>query len=121
MKILFLDDDPSRHRRLREHIGSEQVEYVWNAAQAIEALQSKTFDVVSLDYDLDRSGDALTGYDVARRLVETPNRDAILLVHSDNPGGARSMLEVLGERATWVSFYDLAKVMGAIRGAEGSR
>ncbi len=121
MRILFLDDDPSRHRLFQERTSSEQVEHVWNAAEAIEALQRETFDVVSLDYDLSRSGDALTGYDVAQRLVETPNRSAIILIHSDNHGGAQRMIEILGPRAKWIPFYNLDQLLTAVRLEDSDR
>lgn len=100
MKILFLDDDPSRHAKFRmAHIG-RNVTYVWTADEAIKAIKEMFFDHMSLDHDLAAKlngelppiGEG-SGYDVALFIAELPEekRPKLIVVHSFNPEGARRM------------------------------
>src|SRR5689334_19670090 len=72
MKILFLDDMEERHRLFKIRNIGRDVTHVYNAKEAIEALNSTKFDVVSLDHDLSIDTIMLmpgegegSGYDVA--------------------------------------------------------
>lgn len=92
-KVLFLDDSPRRHRLFLERRDDLhcRVIGVFTAAEAIERLQSETFDEVHLDRDLSdahmasqRASDVGTGEDVVKWIVE--NRERLLttdfIVHS---------------------------------------
>lgn len=100
MKILFLDDDPTRHAKFRmAHIGRD-VTYVWTATEAIEEMKEQFFDHMSLDHDLAAQlnmelppvGEG-SGYDVALYIAELPKekQPKLVVVHSFNPEGARRM------------------------------
>lgn len=100
MKILFLDDDPTRHTRFKQaHIGSD-VTYVWTAEEAIKALNENVFDEVSLDHDLAAQlnmqlpavGEG-SGYDVALFIAGLPEDKLpkVAVIHSFNPEGAHRM------------------------------
>jgi DNA-binding response OmpR family regulator len=112
MKVLVLDDEPHRHQIFREHLSAEDVRYVWTAVEAVQALLSEHFDLVLLDHDLglDDPGD---GCDVAQSLVETPNSEAIVIVHSDNPYGAHRMLQVL-RNARSIPWHDQRNLWASI-------
>lgn len=100
MKVLFLDDDPTRHAKFRQaHIGVD-VNYVWTAKEAIEAMAEEYFEQMSLDHDLAAQlnmelppeGEG-SGYDVALHIAQLPEdkRPKLVVIHSFNPEGARRM------------------------------
>lgn len=104
MKILFLDDDPTRHAKFRQaHIGRD-ITFVWSAEEAIEELKETYFDEVALDHDLAAQlnmelppeGEG-SGYDVALFIAQLPieKRPKVVLIHSFNPEGARRMAYAL--------------------------
>ena len=121
MRILFLDDDPERHEYFQEKLlglGCD-ITPVTTCEEAIGALKAWTYDVVFLDHDLGGqtyvpSGPG-TGFEVAQRLVETPNKAAQVIVHTINEKGAREMLKVLGPAAVWVPFPQLNTIINAIK------
>lgn len=96
MRILFLDDDPTRTAKfLRESIGHE-VSTAETAQEAIDLLRSRSFDRVSLDHDL--GGEVFvpsehenTGYQVAKVVAEMPAPPPEVFIHSFNPAGAERM------------------------------
>lgn len=113
MKILFLDDNPERHRRFAQsHIG-EEVTQVDTAERAIDTLEGDPrWDIVSLDHDLSFEqqmacvkGEALpakgdgSGYDVALWMRRNARYLQIghVIIHSFNPGGVDRMYSALRE------------------------
>lgn len=104
MKILFLDDDHTRHVRFKMAHPTEDVTYVWSAQEAINALLDEYFEQASLDHDLGE-GSALTlpligegsGYDVACFIsgLSKEKRPKLVVIHSWNPEGARRMAYAL--------------------------
>lgn len=125
VKILFLDDQPSRHDKVDADLGWDKVEvvHVWTVDECIEALQTKgPFDRIYLDHDLNHYGhktgkwsmiagtygdQELTGADVcswmARNMQERPR----VIVHSWNHSGANRMVSILrdaGFSVVWELF-----------------
>ncbi len=105
MKILFLDDDPTRHKKFtRAHIGLD-VTYVWSAKEAIEAINATRFDQMSLDHDLGGDRSTMTtpdlgggsGYDVAMHIAQLPPEQlpSLVVIHSMNPPGGERMAQAL--------------------------
>lgn len=121
MKILFLDDDPVRHRIFRASIEPPfplwhrigcwrkrkiapmfQNHCVFEIVTAIEVLQNEArLDIAFLDHDLngqiyveERVG---TGTEVAEFIAGmTPRaRPKLVVVHSLNPQGAARMMDIL--------------------------
>lgn len=86
-RVLFLDDDPERHRLIAKSIPNAV--HVHTATEAIDALRSKPWHVVMLDHDLDQHGDRVdpgTGEDVADWVIAHPMRfqHTIFVIHSHN-------------------------------------
>lgn len=86
-QILFLDDDPDRHRKIAKALPGAT--HVHTAAEAIEQLRTKRWDVVMLDYDLDQFGgeDTGNGEDVVHWALDHAARfrqGTLFVVHSHN-------------------------------------
>jgi len=67
-------------------------------AEALEKLESNTFDEISFDHDL---GEEKTGYDIlcwiewGLYLIPTDFANTVFKVHSANPVGRQRMLQVI--------------------------
>ena len=106
MKVLFLDDDPERHKLFRIHYGSvHDCTYVWSYNEAVNVLQtSSVFDEAWLDHDLSESAaigkpkpGEKTGTHVAE-FIAGMSSDTLpkkIIIHSFNPVGARRMSAIL--------------------------
>jgi CheY-like chemotaxis protein len=132
--FLFLDDSVHRRNQVRRLLQDEPIRFVWasTADEAIAALRKRKYDIVSLDHDLsghavfvpDYPGDLptiqeqfgaqarhtpmheLDGLDVAKALIDTPNVDSYLFIHSMNPVGAGHMKNLLPQ-ATWLPYQHI--------------
>lgn len=114
--ILILDDDPERHRLFDQNLRHPGliVDHVRTAAEAINALRHRAYDIVFLDYDLHQHGVPIeiscTGRHVSDWIVRHAKHfvDTQFIVHSLNPFFAGPMvddLEAVGlqvERAPWI-------------------
>jgi CheY-like chemotaxis protein len=104
MRILFLDDNEERHKAfMRANIGNN-VDHVWSAREAIEAIDlNEPYDVASLDHDLDWKAQAgmrpleETGMVVAHHIASMPKerQPRQVIVHSFNPVGGKNMFDLL--------------------------
>lgn len=87
MRILALDDDPTRHALFSAALGPA-VTRVETAAEAIFQLERQSWDAVLLDYDLDQFGalDPGTGEDVVDWIIDSSShlRKTLFIVHSHN-------------------------------------
>ncbi len=100
-RILFLDDMETRHAGFRQMTIGDDVDHVYTARAAIEALEKNpAYDYVYLDHDLDEQATAglppttETGQVVADYIAEKlahDKRPARVIVHSFNREGARRM------------------------------
>jgi hypothetical protein len=106
-RILFLDDDPARHRKFQmEHIGCD-VTYVMTYEGCVEALETQdAFDEAHLDHDLSEQAAAgcpaageKTGTDVAAFIASLgPEKwPDMIIIHSFNDEGRRRMRRILRE------------------------
>jgi CheY-like chemotaxis protein len=101
MKILFLDDNPSRHRAMRKNSIGTSVDYVFTADEALQNLNKKTYDLIMLDHDLseDEKPNMIVadGYYVASYMAKKmkQHRETPVIIHSLNPTGASRMHDVL--------------------------
>lgn len=98
MKILFLDDDPTRTAKFTQETVGHEVFTAETAEEAISLLhQHPDFDIASLDHDLGGNvfcpSNEVSGYAVARAIDDMPVKDQPLciIVHSFNPAGASRM------------------------------
>jgi CheY-like chemotaxis protein len=120
MKILFLDDDETRHTYAQKALIGHDARFVRTAKAAIEALTAEQYDVAMLDHDLGglhyTPSDGTSGYAVARAIADgacVPPK--FVVVHSYNPAGAHNMLRALTGLAVWAPFGP-----GAFRAAVGN-
>lgn len=110
MRVLVLDDNPARHKKIASMLGGKHdLTHVSKATEAFKVLMSNpTFDCIMFDYDL---GDfqapeyvddvQLTGADVARKAISLGKIPPNVVIHSLNPSGAaeiRSLMEKHGCR-----------------------
>lgn len=103
MKILFLDDNSFRHKRMKANSIGFSVTFVFNAKECIAALSKNEFDLIMLDHDLDREkqGQVLDneedGRFVARWMASEglQHKESAVIVHSLNPMGANEMKRTL--------------------------
>ncbi len=96
-RILFLDDDLDRHRKVKSHMPYDAV---YTAVGAIEKLSTKQYDIVFLDHDLGGrqmvdSNEEETGYTVAKWIAANKPVIEFIVVHSLNHGGSANMISVL--------------------------
>jgi hypothetical protein len=116
MKILFLDDDQTRHNFFRDWCqekGHMDVTHVFTADGAAEALAADTFDLIFLDHDLgeehygavgEKPGD---GTGLARWMSKEWDypEGTRIVVHSWNHSGAARMMDHLWEmEPVWSPF-----------------
>jgi CheY-like chemotaxis protein len=123
MRILILDDNPERHDAFDTFLDGKghEVMHAWTYWDAIGLLEDERFDLLYLDHDLNDHESAsvisgmygsreLTGLDVARfvaRQLADDLKPERVVVHSWNPMGARSMVDILisvGISATYEPF-----------------
>lgn len=91
-RVLVVDDSNARLAAFRQRFGSAAT-YVTSYAAAVEALSTGVFDEVWLDHDL---GGQQNGADLAAWMCRLPRRRRPrVVIHSENPAGALSMLRTL--------------------------
>lgn len=123
MRVLFLDDDESRHRLFKKAVGQTvpgaRVDFAVHAQNAATYLSATYYDVVFLDHDLvpaDYEGKEtkLSGMAVAKFLFKGEGvKPGVVVVHSYNQVGAAKMVQVLREggiSAVWCPF-DFVEMM----------
>jgi len=99
-RIFILEDNELRRVRFREFFEGHDVTYTEDSNEAIKILRKEKFDYLFLDHDLGGmvyvdSGEPNTGYQVAKIIPETENKNARIVIHSWNPEGAKNMMEAL--------------------------
>lgn len=118
-RVLILEDNKFRNDLFREKLGGKcRLHMHKKAWPAIEAAKTLKFDLILLDHDLGgrqyvtEDAENGTGYDVAKELPNTINKDTPVVIHSGNPVGAQNMLAVLGRTAVYIPFgTDLFKLI----------
>lgn len=117
MKILILDDDPSRHKKFKQTFVGADVKSVTTVKDCIAELKHNIWDAVFLDHDLggkafvNPAEEEETGYHVARWLEQNPDRKpSTVVIHSLNYDGAQRMKSRIPDAiiAPWA--WETAKV-----------
>jgi CheY-like chemotaxis protein len=111
MKILFLDDEKTRHLVADKRFADPEITlvHVYNYKQAVAVLDTVTepFDLAHLDHDLIEQTAAVekTGYDVALHIVSMrpERRPRKIIIHSHNEVGTMRMLFLLRDAGCDVS------------------
>lgn len=114
MKIFLLEDSVERVRRFRTAFQQHNLVQSASASEAMVILAKEAFDLIFLDHDLNEHDTEWiaegTGYEVANFLgaTDTPNREALIAVHTMNPpGGERMMMALAGRRVCRTSIIAL--------------
>ena len=103
MKILFLDDQKSRHRIFRRRFKHHDLFMAFTSDEAKELLRKHSpFDEVFLDHDLGGyylPSDETSGYEVAKYITSMGKeaQPKHVTVHSWNEQGAIKMVQALSE------------------------
>ena len=92
LNILLIEDTEERQQILTSLYRSHAWVMVNTGKRAITLLNAYDFDIVSIDYNL--RGE-LNGADVAQSLQYSRNKNARIIIHSLNPKGVKSILEIL--------------------------
>lgn len=95
MNTLFVDDSTDRWQQYSEIVKNLN----WNAAWAIDynaatnGFGYRKYDIVFLDHDLGEG--KMTGYDVAKFMVEHNIKVGLVVIHTMNPVGADNIHTLL--------------------------
>lgn len=132
MNIFILEDNAERVKWFRRALGGHGVWLTDDVGEAIEIVKARDYQVMFLDHDLDEvhyPGSAGycetmlrgTGTEFARWLAEHAelSRDARIVIHSCNPGGAARMHDILyydgGREPILLPFTTLRQLVGLPR------
>lgn len=114
MRILFLDDNQTRHKTFKSQTIGASVDQAFTAIQAVEFLKNNTYDVVFLDHDLGEEhyknqncNDDTTGQFVAKycESVKEQFNNTVFVLHTLNPVGRESMKSILENAGFGVRVY----------------
>lgn len=92
LRVLLIEDTPERQQILTSLYKAHAWILVNTGPRAITLLKAYDFDIISIDYNL--RGE-LDGLEVAQALKCSRNKNARIIVHSLNPKGVKSILEIL--------------------------
>ena len=100
MKVLFLDDSIERHRAMRINSLGANVDFVFNAEEALNLLKKNSYEMIMLDHDLggeDENKIVPDGYYVASYMARNmpQHKETPIIIHSLNGAGAERMKLVL--------------------------
>lgn len=107
MRVFLLEDDSERIEWFYNTFSDAEIHLAKNVDDGKELLQNNCYDILFLDHDLearhyasDCANDLNTGYGVACFLEENQGcqPDAIVIIHSLNPGGSVRMKQALRDR-----------------------
>jgi CheY-like chemotaxis protein len=104
MKVFLLEDSFQRVQKFRQLFKAHSLTHSADAQEANQILAREAFDLICLDHDLtEHDNDWIasgTGYEVACFLGEnqTPNDNALIIIHTMNPPGGDRMSAALSHR-----------------------
>jgi CheY-like chemotaxis protein len=126
MIVLIVEDDQMRIGWFKEMYKDDQLFFAQTVEEAKTLLQNQKFERIFLDHDLqgipfEDSDKETTGAEVVRFMVEKGlQKQADVVVHSNNPPGAYYMcntLEGAGYNVKYVPFtYLINQIDGIMRG-----
>jgi CheY-like chemotaxis protein len=116
MKVLFLDDDPTRQKAMKAMLPG--ITQVYTADGAIKALSAGDYSEIFLDHDLGGkvyvdSKEYNTGMTVAKWLTKH-KQDATIVIHSYNAAGARNMAVALKDYVPCVAPFKGKRFMNMV-------
>lgn len=100
MRVFILEDDPNRMKKFIRELSCNQIDHVETVEAGKELVQQNKYDLLLLDHDLGGeqmvdSSEENTGYQLAKFIPKTQNKDTPCITHTCNPAGADNILSVL--------------------------
>ena len=101
MKIFVLEDDPNRINWFtRAFYDCELITVAATAEKGKYYIRNYKYDLIFLDHDLGNrqfvpSNDPITGYQVAKEIPNSINKNTPIVIHSYNPAGVANMQAIL--------------------------
>jgi len=92
MKIFVLEDNIERQKWFSDRYFLYDLFMTEFPDNAIKILEKEKFDIIFIDHDL---GLEKTGYDVAKTISQSINKDTLVVVHSCNTVGSDNICSVL--------------------------
>lgn len=104
LKILIVEDDEQRMANFRHHLPNDKLTFTSNVPEAISMIKFRPFDVIFMDYDLDKGHEGRrtattglplrTGGTVIRDIADCGDcvRGKLWVIHSLNDAGATDMM-----------------------------
>lgn len=112
MRILVLEDNEERIKYFKQGLIGYTVDYCTTAKECKERIENTIYNLIFLDHDLGGrvyvdSDEEDTGYQVAKLIPDSINKNTRVVIHTLNPQGAKRMKQAIGTNATWVPFISL--------------
>jgi len=114
MRILFLDDNISRHKKICKNIPCEKIVQVYTAKEAIKKLSiDDHFDIIMLDHDLLEDDGLLV---VNWLVFNQKYMNTRIIIHSANALGSEIMVKTLKDggfrrvRSIWSAWSTISIV-----------
>jgi len=106
MRVLVVEDNENRIKWFQGKLA--EFDIARTAEEGVKFIRENVYNLIFLDHDLgDRifvdSEDPNTGFQVAKIIAETDNKEAEIIIHTMNPGGAIRIQSLL-PKATYVPF-----------------
>lgn len=121
MKILVLEDNLQRIIKFKRGLIGHNVDYSETALLAKKLVMHNKYDLIFLDHDLGgeycvNSDNRNTGYQVAKQIKDSQNKDTDVIIHSCNYVGAFNIKEVL-KHGNLIPFIilDIAKAVQIVQ------
>jgi len=100
MRVFILEDDPSRMDKFIKELLCDEIHHAETVEAGKTLLLEYKYDLLLLDHDLGGeqmvdSAEENTGYQLAKFIPHTQNRDTPCITHTCNPIGADNILCVL--------------------------
>ena len=89
---LIVEDDPQRIAWFRAQLEGRLFDVADLAEKGIYLLKKTQYKMIFLDHDL---GTKMSGFDVAKKIHTTSNKNSTVIVHSMNPIGAENMVKFM--------------------------
>jgi CheY-like chemotaxis protein len=100
LKILIVEDNNDRIKWFQKEFGNEELTIATNASVAIKYVRTVLYSVIMLDHDLSGrvyvdSHEPDTGFQVAKAIIVSINKDTPVIIHSWNPAGVVNIQGIL--------------------------
>jgi CheY-like chemotaxis protein len=108
VKILIVEDNIDRQNTFQEILKGHELTITASSKEAVKLINASEYAVIFLDHDLGvdpktgkqtahvflASGKG-TGFEVAEQIPKSINKNALIIIHSWNPSGAKRMAEAI--------------------------